>query len=126
MEDAAFSDEFCRFLRAAIPSVDAAELLLTLLREPDRWWSALDAAAALRPLTALAEGDAARYFRVFEEAGLLAAGADKRVRYEPGSERLHAHARTLERAYRERPVTLIRAIYAHAAIKRGLRRRGAE
>src|SRR5688572_27623322 len=64
MEDAAFSDEFCRFLRAAIPSVDAAELLLTLLREPDRWWSALDAAAGLRPLTALAEGDAAVLPRV--------------------------------------------------------------
>ncbi len=106
MEDAAFSDEFCRFLRAAVPSVDAAELLLTLQREPDRWWSPLDAA------TALAETDAARYFAVFQEAGLLAVAPDKRVQYKPGSETLGAHVRTLEQAYRERPVTLIRVIYA--------------
>jgi hypothetical protein len=106
MEDAAFSDEFCRFLRTAVPSVDAAELLLALQREPDRWWSPLDAA------TALAEADAARYFAVFQEAGLLAVAPDKRVQYKPGSETLGAHVRTLEQAYRERPVTLIRVIYA--------------
>lgn len=112
MEDAAFSDEFCRFLRAAVPSVDAAELLLTLQREPDRWWSALDAAATLRPATALTEADAARYFAAFQAAALLASAPDKRVQYKPGSEELCAHVRTLEQAYRERPVTLIRVIYA--------------
>jgi len=112
MEDAAFSDEFCRFLRAAVPSVDAAELLLVVQREPDRWWSAADAAATLRPATALAEGDAARYFAVFHAAGLLALAPDRRVQYKPGSEALAAHVGTLEQAYRERPVTLIRVIYA--------------
>ena len=40
MEDADFSDEFCRFLHANVPSVQAAELLLLL---------ASDHAAALRP-----------------------------------------------------------------------------
>ena len=112
MEDAAFSDEFCRFLRAAVPSVDAAELLLTVQREPDRWWSALDAAAALRPATVLAEGAAAEYFAVFQAAGLLAVAPDRRVQYKPGNGILDAHARTLEQAYRERPVTLFRVIYA--------------
>ena len=106
MEDAAFSDEFCHFLRTAVPSVDAAELLLALQREPDRWWSPLDAA------TALAEADAARYFAVFQEVGLRAVAPDKRVQYKPGSEELGGHVRTLEQAYRERPVTLIRVIYA--------------
>ena len=112
MEDAAFSDEFCRFLRTAVPSVDAAELLLVLQREPDRWWSPLDAAAALRPATTLSEADAARYFALFQSTGLLALAPDKRVQYKPGSELLRAHARTLDQAYRERPVTLIRVIYA--------------
>ena len=32
MEDAQFSDEFCRFLQTAVPSVDAAELLLICSR----------------------------------------------------------------------------------------------
>ena len=43
---------------------------------------------------------------------LLALAPDKRVQYKPGSELLRAHARTLDQAYRERPVTLIRVIYA--------------
>lgn len=38
MEDAAFSDEFCRFLRAAVPTVDADEVLLLLHRDPERWF----------------------------------------------------------------------------------------
>jgi len=112
MEDAAFSDEFCRFLRAAAPSVDAAELLLALQREPERWWSAPEASAALRPGTALDEADAARYFAVFQAAGLVAVAPDKRVQYRPSDEALAGHVRTLEQGYRERPVTLIRVIYA--------------
>lgn len=112
MDDAAFSDEFCRFLRVAAPSVDAAELLLVLRREPERWWSAAEASAALRPGTALDEADTARYFGVFHAAGLVALAPDKRVQYKPGSPALDAHMRTLEQGYRERPVTLIRVIYA--------------
>jgi hypothetical protein len=112
MEDDAFSDEFCRFLRAAVPSVDAAELLLTLQREPDRWWSALDAATALHPATALTEAETMGYFAAFQTAALLASAPDKRVQFKPGNETLRGHVRTLEQAYRERPVTLIRVIYA--------------
>jgi hypothetical protein len=112
MEDAAFSDEFCRFLQSAVPTVNAAELLLLLRRERERWWAARDAAAALAPGTLVPEADAARYLGVFQAAGLLAAAPDKRVQYRPGTETLEAHVGTLEQAYRERPVTLIRVIYA--------------
>lgn len=112
MEDAAFSDEFCRFLRVVVPSVDAAELLLVLQRDPARWWSAAEASAELRPATTLDEADAARFFGVFQAAGLLAVAPDRRVQYKPGSAALDAHVRTLEQGYRERPVTLIRVIYA--------------
>lgn len=112
MEDAAFSDEFCRFLRTAVPSVDAAELLLLLQRERERWWSAADAAQALKPVSSISEADAARYFAVFQAGGLIAVGPDRRAQYRPGDAALEAYARTLEQAYRERPVTLIRVIYA--------------
>lgn len=112
MEDAAFSDDFCRFLRAAVPSVDAAELLLLLSRERERWWAAPEAAAALSPNVSLSDADAARYFAVFQANALLAVGPDKRAQYHPGFAALDAHVRTLEQAYRERPVTLIRVIYA--------------
>ena len=112
MEDAAFSDEFCRFLRTAVPSVDAAELLLLLQRERERWWSAADAAQALKPVSSITEADAARYFAVFQAGALIAVGPDKRVQYRPADATLGAHVGTLEQAYRERPVTLIRVIYA--------------
>jgi hypothetical protein len=112
MEDAAFSDEFCRFLRAVVPSVDAAELLLLLERESARWWSAQEAAEALAPAVRLKESDIARYFASFQAGGLIAAGPDKRVQYRPGHSGIEVHVATLAQAYRERPVTLIRVIYA--------------
>jgi hypothetical protein len=112
MEDAAFSDEFCRFLRTAVPSVDAAELLLLVSRERERWWSAQEAAAALQPNAVPSEADVARYFTVLQAAGVLAVGPDKRGQYRPGNAALESHVKTLEQAYRERPVTLIRVIYA--------------
>lgn len=112
MEDAAFSDEFCRFLRSALPSVEAAELLLVLSRERERWWTTQEAAAALLPGSVVGEPDLARYLAVFQAGRLIAIGPDRRVQYRPGSDELDSHVRTLEQAYRERPVTLIRVIYA--------------
>jgi hypothetical protein len=112
MEDAAFSDEFCRFLRAAVPSVDAAELLLLLARERERWWSAQETLAELRPVAALSEADLARYLPLFQAGGLVAIGPDRRVQYRPAHSALEAQVTTLAQAYRERPVTLIRVIYA--------------
>jgi hypothetical protein len=111
MEDAQFSDEFCRFLQTTVPSVDAAELLLLLSRDPARWWSAADIVAALKPAP-LTELDVTRTIEAFLARGLIAQGADKRVQYHPGSEELGAFVRTLAQAYSERPVTLIRVIYA--------------
>lgn len=113
MEDAAFSDDFCRFLQTVVPTVDAAELLLLLQREPERWWTAQEAIAALLLTGAsVSEAEAARYFGIFQSNGLIAVGPDKRVQYRPGFTALEGHVRTLAQAYSERPVTLIRVIYA--------------
>ena len=112
MEDAAFSDEFCRFLRAAVPSVDAAELLLLLGRERERWWDGQEASAALLPGVVLGDADLARYLALFQAAGLIAVGPDSRVQYRPANAAIDTHVATLVQAYRERPVTLIRVIYA--------------
>jgi hypothetical protein len=112
MEDAAFSDEFVRFLRAAVPSVDAAELLLLLSRERERWWSAEEAAGALAPVATPSAADIARYFGLFQTGGLVAVGPDKRVQFRPAHSGLEAHMTTLAQAYLQRPVTLIRVIYA--------------
>jgi hypothetical protein len=112
MEDADFSDEFCRFIQSAIPAVDAAELLLLLAEGPDAWWTQADALARLRPGISISDADAARYVELFQLQGLIAVGPDKRIQFHPASAALAAQVESLGQAYRERPVTLIRVIYA--------------
>ena len=78
MEDADFSDEFCRFVQANVPSVDRLERLLAIYRE-----------------RATPSGDPALVALV-----------------ESADPALQDHLRTLDQADAERPVTLIRLIYA--------------
>ena len=112
MEDSAFSDDFCRFIQTAVPSVDAAEILLQLYDAPDQWWLPSTLAAKLRPASTVSDADATRYLEQFQSRGLIAVGPDRRVQFRPANEFLHAQVRTLAQAYQERPVTLIRMIYA--------------
>lgn len=117
MEDSAFSDEFCRFIQTTTTSVDAAELLLLLAREPVQWWEPAGLANALKPATVMTDAEAARYVEQFQAAALIAVGPDKRIQYRPANETLRAHVDMLAQAYKERPVTLIRMIYALRDLK---------
>ena len=111
LEDADFSDEFCQFLQTAVPAVEAAELLLLLRRESARAWTLPEIVAALAPGVALREEEAAHHVEAFQGRGILVSlDAERRVHYlwPPTAE---AHVATLEKVYRERPVTLIRVIY---------------
>jgi hypothetical protein len=112
MEDADFSDDFCRFLQTTIPAVDAAELLLLLRRTPEQSWLAPDLASQLRPSVPIADGDAVKYLETFQARGLVSTGDGRRVQYQPASEELRMYGDMLALAYKERPVTLIRMIYA--------------
>ena len=102
MEDADFTDEFCRFIQAHVPSVEAAELLILLLKHPDAAWSAEEAVARLPPGVSLAAAEAGRLLEAFHARGL----------HRPLAEQHRPHLEMLARAYKERPVTLIRIIYA--------------
>src|SRR5690348_15711597 len=99
MEDTDFSDDFCAFVQAAIPAVEAAELLLCVAGRPEVWWD--------RALPG-----AERYVETLAAKGLLEIAPDGRFRYRIPSDAVAAHVRVLARAYEERPVTLIRMIYA--------------
>lgn len=97
LEDADFSDEFCQFLQAAVPAVEAAELLLLVRSDAARAWTPPEGAA--------------RYVSGLQAHGLVEVDSEQRVRYRPASDALAAHVATLDKVYRERPVTLIRVIY---------------
>ena len=106
-EDADFTDEFCEFLQSSVPAVEAAELLLAVKRDPARWWTlreALDTGISIR------EEDAARHIEGLQGRGLVALDAERRLQYR-APEGFAGHLATLEKVYRERPVTLIRVIY---------------
>ena len=107
-EDVDFSDEFCRFLQSRVPAVEAAELLFAYLRDPARALAPAEAIRALGP--GVSEADALRYLEGFRDQ-LLVPTESGAYRYQPASTDLDRHARTLDRLYRERPVTLIRVIY---------------
>jgi len=111
MEDRDFSDAFCRFLQTSVTSVDAAELLLVLSGSPDRAWTVPELVAALRPAVALGEAEAAKHIELFHARGLVSLEEAGRVRYRAVPE-LEGFVATMALAYKERPVTLIRMIYA--------------
>lgn len=97
--------------------MDAAELLLALAAEEQRWWMPGELAAKLGPASTVSEADAARYLEHFSSSGLAALGPDRRVQYRPADDALAAHVRMLAQAYKERPVTLFRVIYALRDLK---------
>jgi hypothetical protein len=110
MEDSAFSDEFCAFLQAAVPSVDAAELLLGLRSHPDKQWDIREAAQSVQGT--IREADALRYLDLLQARSLVIALPERRFQYRPATSDLAHFVETLARAYNERPVTLFRMIYA--------------
>jgi hypothetical protein len=117
VEDSAFSDQFCRFIQTCVTSVEAAELLLLQLSpQPDRWFEPAELARSLGPGTSISESDLSRYLEQFQAGGLVTIGQDKRVRYRADSQN-SKHVEMLAQAYKERPVTLFRVIYALRDLK---------
>jgi hypothetical protein len=112
MEDSDFSQEFFGFIRAAIPSVSAAELLLLLFNHPVRWWTLPELLRELPADVRISEADAGACVETLRSYGLIEFDAEKRLRYRAQSETLDRQVRTLAEAYNQRPVTLIRMIYA--------------
>ena len=97
--------------------MDAAELLLALAAQPERSWQPNELSHKLRPATTVSEADVARYLEQFQAAGLVNTGADGRRQYRPADERIRGHVAMLAQAYKERPVTLFRVIYALRDLK---------
>jgi hypothetical protein len=108
MEDFEFLDDFCAFIQSEIPTVGAAELLLVFHRKQEEAITIEEVMAKLGP--GIGAGEAAQYLNRFHGRGLLSS-ENERFRYRKESE-LTAQVDKLALAYVQRPVTLIRIIYA--------------
>lgn len=80
-----------------------------MARDPHRWWHAGE--------LGVSEADAQRYLEQFRATGLAATDASGRHQYRPADAALGAHVEMLALAYKERPVTLFRVIYALRDLK---------
>lgn len=110
-DDADFSDTFCAFLQLCVTSVDAAEVLLVLWRKPTSTWSINELATYLIPMGNVSEQEVTRCIEGFQERGLISRTDDARVSYRSTPD-FDMHVENLARLYVQRPVTLVRMIYA--------------
>lgn len=106
-------EEVKRFLEADIDSVDQLEILRVLGEDPHKEWLADDLAREAQ--TALQS--IAAHLAVLQERGLLLLemrGSALFCRYGPRSPELAERVARLLQVYRERPVTMIKLVYAAA------------
>jgi hypothetical protein len=106
-------EEVRLLIRSSIPTMDALEILILLVRHPDRYWTAEAIVGELRHAPD-ARPAVARCLALFGAGGLLAQGDGGAVAYRPAAPELAATVTSLVQAYNERPVTLIRTLYAIA------------
>lgn len=111
------SEDVRRLILSSVPSLDALELLVGLVRRAPAIMTAdmLD-----RELGARSVGRDAivRYFQSLQTQGIAAEGPPGLFGYRPATPELDRAVRGLLRAYNERPVTLIRTVYDLADQKR--------
>ena len=111
MTDADFPEELCLLIKDAIPTIEAAGLLVVLARDPGKQWKAEEIVHEIRP-TVIAESEVRKCLVLFQARGLVIENQNARFQYRPASAALDSTAKALAKAYTERPVTLIRLIYA--------------
>jgi hypothetical protein len=111
VSDNALPAEVRQLITRHLATMEQVDVLLLLARTPDRWRTAEEIRTELR----LDEhGVAARTFDELCAASLIEEDKSEppRYRYAPGNARDRAAVDLLALAYNERPVTLVRAIYA--------------
>ena len=109
MGDPDFPDGLRELIRNCIPDIDAVEILLLLSRHPRKEFQITDLASATRG--ELPEAVIRSYLTRFSACRLLRHEAGC-YRFAPASTQLRNLVRALEKLYNERPVTLVRTIYA--------------
>jgi hypothetical protein len=111
MSDPDFPDDLCNFMQRCTPSVEAVELLLLLARGPGQTRTAAELAHALRP-TVVSESAVRDYLNGFVACGLVEKRPGGACAYSQPAADTASLVTALEKAYNERPVSLVRLIYA--------------
>ena len=111
MIDSDFPEELCLFIKDTIPTIETAELLVVLSRDPAKEWKPEEITHEMR-LSGIAESEVRKWLVLFRARGLVIENQDARFQYEPASAALASTVSALAKAYNERPVTLIRLIYS--------------
>lgn len=107
-----FPEEIARFLHANIESVEQLEILRVLASDREKDWKADE----LAPVVQAEPQTTARDLAALERRGLVTAldGPRLAYRYGPQGRDLEVHLSCLLKHYNERPVSMIRMIYAMA------------
>jgi hypothetical protein len=111
------SEDVRRLILGSVPTLDALELLIGLVRRtpaimtPDMLHRELGARAIGREAIV-------RYLQSLQTQGIVAEGPPGLFGYRPANAELDRAVQGLLRAYNERPVTLIRTVYELADQRR--------
>ena len=109
MHHAELTEELDKFIRACVPNLDAAELLLVLARRPVRSFALAELIRKMGS-TGITETIARRYLDQFSACGVVTQ-IGKRYQFSPVDAKAQRIADALEKLYNEKPVTLVRMIY---------------
>ncbi len=117
MSESDLPDDVRRLIETSIPTLEALEIMLLLARDPGREWQASAIPRLLVPARTT-ETQVQEYLVVLAEHGIVTVGAEGRFVYAPRSDELTRAVEGLIVAYHQRPVTLIRAVYASADLRK--------
>ena len=104
-------------IQGSVPTLEALDLLVLLVREAPRPWSLPELLERLRP-SGVREAQIREYLATFRSQGLLADDSSEAYLYRPASDPVARAVAALITAYNERPVTLIRTVYEIADARR--------
>lgn len=116
MTAAALPDDVRRLIETTIPTLEALEIVLLLARDPGREWQ-ISAIPRLLVPTRVTESEVRQYLGILAEQGLANVLDEERFVYAPRSPEITRAVEGLIVAYHQRPVTLIRAVYAGADLR---------
>ncbi len=105
------SKNLLNFLQSNIPTFPAVELLLFLSNQPKKHWKLDEIMEEIKPIV-ISPSLVQEYLALFKARGLLEGDPATGFLFAPASEHLQMVVSELAQAYNERPVTLIRTIYA--------------